>query len=373
MTADKETIVVTGSSGFIGQSVVRRLAGQFRLVGFDREKSPHPPKEAECICVDLSSDESVLAAFDRVRYAYGHRIGSVIHLAAYYDFSGEPSPLYDEITVRGTGRLLRALRGFEVGQFVFSSTMLVHAPCEPGERIDESSPVDAKWDYPRSKVATEELIRRERGAIPAVILRIAGVYDDECRSIPLANQMQRIFERRLTSKVFPGDAGRGQAFVHLEDLTEALAAVVHARARLGPEEVFLIGEPETLSFDELQRSFGRLILGDEDFETKAIPKALAKMGSWLEDQVPGEEAFIKPWMIDLADDHYALDIGRARELLGWAPSQSLRQTLPRMAAALRADPIRFYRNNKLQMPTWLEYSIASSEAARPESAPHASR
>jgi len=46
----------------------------------------------------------------RIRYAYGERIASGIHLAAYYDFSGEPSPLYDEITVRGTERLLRALQ-----------------------------------------------------------------------------------------------------------------------------------------------------------------------------------------------------------------------------------------------------------------------
>ena len=28
-----------------------------------------------------------------VRYAYGERLASVIHLAAYYDFSGEPSEL----------------------------------------------------------------------------------------------------------------------------------------------------------------------------------------------------------------------------------------------------------------------------------------
>ena len=50
--------------------------------------------------------------------------------------------------------------------------------------------------------------------------RIAGVYDDQCHSIPLANQMQRIFERTLTSRVFPGDVSRGQAFLHLDDLKD---------------------------------------------------------------------------------------------------------------------------------------------------------
>ena len=190
MGTNRETVIVTGSSGLIGSAVVRRLAQRFRVVGFDRAGPPHPPPEAECVCVDLTSDESVRAALDRVRRGYGEAIAAVVHLAAYYDFSGEPSPKYEEVTVRGTGRLLRGLRSFRVGQFVFSSTMLVHAPTEPGRKITEDSPIDPTWDYPVSKDRTEELIRRERGDIPAVILRIAGVYDDRCHSIPLAHQIQ---------------------------------------------------------------------------------------------------------------------------------------------------------------------------------------
>jgi hypothetical protein len=58
--------------------------------------------------------------------------------------------------------------------------------------------------------------------------------------------------------------------------------------------------------------------------------------------------FIKPWMIDLAGDHYALDISRARELLGWSPRHSLRETRPQMATALRTDPEGFHRLNKLE-------------------------
>ncbi|MBY0496455.1 MAG: NAD(P)-dependent oxidoreductase [Cyanobacteria bacterium] len=355
-----EVVLVTGSSGFIGRAVIRRLARGSRIIGFDRDGGPHPPPEAECIGVDLTSDESVRAAFERVRYAYGGQIASVIHLAAYYDFSGEASPLYDEITVRGTGRLLGALQAFDVDQFVFSSTMLVHAPCQPGERINEEWPLDPKWDYPRSKVATEELIRRERGRIRSVSLRIAGVYGDDCHSIPLANQMQRIYERKLTSKLFPGDISRGQAFVHLDDVVEAIARTIEHRQQLGPDETFLIGEPETLSYDELQRSFGRLI-HDEEWETRVIPKALAKTGAWLEDQVPGEEPFIKPWMIDLADDHYALDIGRAHTILGWTPQRSLRETLPRMVKNLKSDPLRFYKTNTLEAPSWLEQSAVSKK------------
>lgn len=372
MTSDESpgVVLVTGSSGLIGSAAVRRLTippppCAFTMVGFDRATSGHhPPPQAECVCIDLTKDKSLDLGLERVGYAYGKRVASVIHLAAYYDFSGEPSDQYEQVTVRGTERLLRALRrgGFEVGQFIFSSTMLVHAPCQPGERINEDWPLEPRWDYPKSKVRTEEVIHSDRGDIPALVLRIAGVYTDRCRSIPLAHQMQRIYERRLTGRVFPGDISHGQAFVHLDDVAEAVWLAVQRRQTLPPETVLLIGEEETLSYDELQRTFGRLIHGEE-WETKVIPKAVAKTGAWLQDHIPGEDAFIKPWMIDLADDHFALDTGRARRLLGWEPKRTLRETLPKMVAFLRDAPGAFYRENKLEPPGWLSKETRSGRAA----------
>jgi nucleoside-diphosphate-sugar epimerase len=345
----KPVVLITGSSGLIGYSLCQALAKSYQVIGFDRDGYPYPPPEAECICVDLSSDNSVQCAFERVRYAYGDRIASVIHLAAYYSFSGEPSPLYEKITVRGTERMLRELQNFRVEQFVFSSTELVHAPTEPGKPIKEDSFLDPKWDYPKSKVETEKLIHAKHGNIPIVILRIAGVYDDEGHSIPLAHQIQRIYERQITSKLYPGDITHGQAFVHLDDVLDAFRRTIEHRAQLSPEATMIIGESETLSYGELQRTLGRLIHGEE-WETREIPKAAAKAGSWLEDHVPFHDAFIKPWMIDLADDHYELDITRARKLLGWEPKHSLRETLPKMVGALKADPAKFYRENELGDP-----------------------
>ena len=136
------------------------------MVGFDRPGEPHPPAHIECIDLDVTSDDSVRDGLRQLRERHGDRIASVVHLAAYYDFSGEPSDQYEEITVRGTERLLRGLRDFRVEQFVFSSTMLVHAPTEPGRPITEDSPLDPTWDYPKSKVRTEELIRARAGRHP---------------------------------------------------------------------------------------------------------------------------------------------------------------------------------------------------------------
>lgn len=362
----RDLVLVTGSSGLIGTAAARRLARDFDVVGLDSKPPQHVEPMREHVHLDLTKDDSVQTALRHVRTAYGDRIASCIHLAAYYDFSGEPSPLYESVTVRGTERLLRELRSFRLEQFVFSSSMLVHAPCAKGQRIDEQWPLDPKWDYPQSKVHTEHLLGEQRGTTPVVILRIAGVYDDRCHSIPIANQIQRIFERRLVSHLFPGDTSHGQAFVHLDDVVDAFDLLVDARVSLPPELTLLLGEPETLAYEELQRELGRLI-HDEEWETRQIPKPLAKAGAWLQDQVPGEEPFIKPWMIDLADDHYQLDVTRARTLIGWEPKRSLRATLPRMVEALRADPFGWYRENQLDSD-WLEKNLARQE---PEEQPHA--
>jgi nucleoside-diphosphate-sugar epimerase len=100
-------------------AVVKKLAEHFRVVAFDCETSPHPPIVAECICIDLTADDSVAAALQRLRTAYGNRIASVIHLAAYFDLTGEPDPKYQEVTVKGTERLLRGFQEFGLEQFVF--------------------------------------------------------------------------------------------------------------------------------------------------------------------------------------------------------------------------------------------------------------
>lgn len=360
MKSDKGLVLITGVNGRIGSAVARRLAARFsEVVGFDQQAPSPPPPDCTRIPVDVSSEASVRDGLGILRVHHGERIACVVHLAAYYDFLGKPSPKYDAVTVEGTRRLLRGLQSFQVEQFVFSSTMLVHKPGEPGEFINEDWPIGATWAYPQSKVRTEALIHDERGAIPTVILRLAGVYDDVCHSPPLAHQIQRIYERQLASRLYSGSTSHGQAFVHLEDVVDAIERAVERRRQLPPEIAILIGETEALSYDELQHTFMRLIHGKpESAETQSVPGLVAKVGAWVQDHIPGQDPFIKPWMIDRANDHYALDITRARTLLGWEPKRSLRQTLPKMVAALKADPLGWYREHGLEAPSAMKKKAA---------------
>lgn len=346
MVDHQHTVVITGSSGFIGRVLIARFVTSFNVVGLDLQKPDELPESARFERLDLSSDDSVRHALARGRSDYGGRIASVIHLAAYFDLTGEPNPKYQEITVRGTDRLLRELQGFEVEQFAFASSMLVHPAVRLGELIDEDRPLASDLPYPASKIDAERLLHERRGSIPIVYMRPAGVYDDLCRNPFLAHQIARIYERTLQGHVYPGDLSTGQSFLHVDDLADAVLRLVERRKDLPRELPLLLGEAETMSYGELQAEIGRLI-HDEDWQTWEIPKPLATVGAWVEDNVLDEDAFIRPWMVDVADDHYALDIGRARTLLGWQPRRSLRGTLPRVIAALKADPAGWYGANKL--------------------------
>lgn len=345
---DKKLIIVTGAAGRIGSQVVKRLGDEYKIIGFELLKAIYSCSSEEVVPVDISSDESVAQAFMHIRDAYGTKIASVIHLAAYYSFDQQHSPKYEEITVKGTERLLKELKNFEVDQFIFSSTMLVHKPEKPGVLINEDSPVEPKWDYPLSKVHTEKAIHEMHGNMKTVILRIAGVYDDDCHSIPISNQIARIYEKSLESRLFSGDITHGSSFLHMQDLIDAIQLAVQKRHSLPNELVLLLGEPKTLSYDQLQRKISRLLFGKE-FKTYRVPKWFAKMGAWMLGHIPFVHgSFIKPWMIDLADDHYQLDITRAKQTLGWAPKHSLEETLPHMIEDLKKDPAGWYKKNGLK-------------------------
>jgi nucleoside-diphosphate-sugar epimerase len=341
----KPVVLITGSEGLIGDALVNKLTPDYRAAGFDIARPHKRPDELDFIDCDLTSDLSVAAALEELARREGSRLASVIHLAAYYDFTGAPSPLYRKLTIEGTQRLLRGLQRFEVEQFVFASTHILHKPSEDGEPITEQSPVEPAWAYPKSKLVTEQLIQRERGQIPAVILRIAGVYNEDGHTVPIAQQIDRIARKQLESYFFPGDPDAGQAYVHLDDVVDLIHRAIELRRELPPYDVFLVAEPDKMEYDELQEHLGTLIHGQE-WPTIRIPKVLAKTGAWIKSTID-DQSFIRPWMIDLADDDYPVSIDHAREKLGWNPRHRLRDTLPEIVSRMRRNPEEWRKLNGL--------------------------
>lgn len=356
---DKPVVLITGSSGNLGRAITAALADAYRVVGLDRQATDVP---IPTFATDFSNAAAVELALLRLRERFGGRIASVIHLAAYFDQSGDDHPLYETVNVEGTRHLLRALQALEVEQFVYAGTMLVHAPCQPGERIDEGQAFDPAYAYPQSKLAAERAIEEEHGHIPFVTLRLAGVYDHDHLIPTLAQQIARIHERDLQGYFYAGSPLTGQSMLHKDDMADAVRRAVERRSELPADAVMLIGEADPVSYDALQDEIGYLVHGVEDWPTIRVPKALAAVGVWgmgkLEPLIPdaidrGEQPFIRPYMAMMGDHHYALDIGRARALLGWEPRRRLKDELPGIVAELKADPLGWYRRHAITPPDWM--------------------
>jgi len=359
-TADRPIVLITGASGNLGGSIAAALRERYQIVGLDRSRAQG--RDDPMLEIDLTEDDSVAAALRQVGERYGKRLAAVIHLVAYFDSSGEDHPLYQAVNVDGTRRLLRALRGFDVQRFIYAGTMLVHKPGKPGQAIDETQPFGPQYIYPKSKLQAEEIIRSERGPMPYAILRLAGVYDERVVVPTLANQIARIYERDLQSHFYPASPLVGQSMLHRDDMVDAFVRTVDRRSELPDAAEMLIGEPEPLGYDALQDEIGYLIHGQEDWPTLRLPKAIAAAGAWaqakLEPVVPdaldqGEQPFIRPYMVAMADAHYALDIGRAQRLLGWQPRHRLKDALPAIVAALKRDPVGWYQANGATPPPGL--------------------
>ena len=374
-------VLITGASGNLGRSVAKALMGHYQIVGLDREaiepqQASAGSDEFPVLAVDLSADDAVVSALQAFRSAYGLRIASVVHLAAYFDFTGEDNPLYQTVNVDGTRRLLRALQDFEVAQFLYPSTMLVHAPCKPDETINEDQPIAPAWAYPKSKAAAEAVVRTERGRIASVVLRLGGVYDTHAMVPTMAQQMARIYERDLQSHLYSGSTLVGQSALHRDDMLDALKRTIDRRGLLPTGTEILIGEAEALGYGALQDSLGQLMHGADEWLTLQVPKPLAVAGAWVQGQleplVPdaidgGKPPFIRPFMVAMADNHYALDIWRAAKLLDWEPQHHLADELPLMVEDLKADPAAWYAANGVVAPGWVTRAD-SSDAVKPAAA-----
>lgn len=361
---EKPIILITGAAGNIGTALATALQPDYRVVGLDTDTDSDA---CDIVAVDLTDSAAVELSLSRFREQYGDKIASVVHLAAYFDFSGKESPLYEAVNERGTKHLLKALQAFDVEQFVYSSTMLVHQPCTPGERIDETQPIEPGWAYPESKARVERIIEENADGIPYVLLRLAGLYDDQTAVPTLSHQIARIYERDFKSRLYSGDLKTGQSFLHREDMIDAFLRTVDRRADIESGTAILVGESQAMSYHALQERIGELIHGEEEWPTLVTPAPFAKAGAWIEavsePLVPdeydqGEKPFIRPFMIDMASDHYALDITRARKLLGWEPKHNIHEGIEELVGSLKENPADWYEMNGILEPPWLASAAA---------------
>jgi len=179
-------ILVTGSSGWLGQTLVPRLkAGGHTVIGLD----PVPAPTTDIV--------GTVEDRDAVRRAIrGHAIQAIVHAGALHKphVASHDTSRFIAVNVQGTLNLLEEATapGSTVDRFVFTSTtsLMISQEIRDAHKrgIDQAFWIDEDMIdlqprniYGVSKLAAEHLCRMVHGAsgLPIVILRTARFFPEE--------------------------------------------------------------------------------------------------------------------------------------------------------------------------------------------------
>jgi nucleoside-diphosphate-sugar epimerase len=210
------SILVIGSSGFIGSHLTTLLASQgHRVVGFDHLKPGDDFGVNRFIQGDVRDAEQLRRAMEG--------IDTVINLAAvHFDF-GHTDDEYFETNEGGMKALLQAMTQANVRRLIFTSSIAVY-----GDRDDEPNEQTAPSPtspYGASKLAAEHVVEQwaeQASDRQVVIMRPCAVYGER----NISNMMNLI--RQINSGFFLlfGSGKNPKATAYVGNLVDAIALQV---------------------------------------------------------------------------------------------------------------------------------------------------
>jgi len=228
-------LALTGSTGFIGQYLLRELPKRgHRLRVLLRRPATVPMEAASAIIGDLARPQNMSAALADV--------DAVIHSAGIaHAMSGVPEDDYRVLNTEATIALAAAAGHAGVKRFVFLSS--IRAQCGPSAatvqtEATEPQPTDA---YGKSKLAAERGLAGlgiDWVALRAVLVYGPGVKGNMARLMRLARSPYPLPLRGL---------GGRRSLLGLENLTGAIEAVLAASGPLRRPMIVADDEPLTVA------------------------------------------------------------------------------------------------------------------------------
>jgi UDP-glucose 4-epimerase len=296
-------ILVTGGCGFIGRSTSVALAAAGHEVvaldngwRFELEPLPHVQQVAGDVRDPAAIGEAVSAC------------ELVIHLAAIQgtaNFYERPELVLD-VNVRGVLNVAEACAHHGVRRLLFASSSEVYGvpqtfPTPESAPLVVPDSLNPRWSYGGSKIIGELAVAQlaRRRDFEFTILRYHNVYGPRMGWDHVLPQFIARLERGETFTV-QGDGEQRRSFCYVDDAVDAtVAAATSPRAA---NEIFNIGNPgEEWSINEIVTLLARV-------SGKSIePVYVAFEGEGTRRRLP--------------------DIGKAVELLGFAPSVTLEHGL----------------------------------------------
>ena len=253
-----ETVLVTGSTGFIGSRMVEALVREgvsVRVLLRPESGTYRCPAGEGLVKVyraGYGDSESLGPA--------GEGVNRIVHLA------GVTRALDEEGFMAGNvmpvENLLRAVKRYnpDLERFLLVSSLAAAGPAAsslPGVReSDRPSPVSA---YGRSKLLGEEAAKRLAGDVPLTIVRPPAVYGPGDRDI------LEVFRMMRKGVLVSAGSGRRQRFsmIHVDDLIEGMLVALRSGAAAG--QTYFLTSPHPYGWDEVVEAarpvlgFGRLL------------------------------------------------------------------------------------------------------------------
>jgi len=314
-------VLVTGATGFLGGHLMEVMSpGEHEMIATFRPSSNTDLIDGlgvEKRRMDLGDPQSMVEATDGVDV--------VVHLAAYYTFTGK-SELYHRINVEGTMALMEACKENGVDRIIYCSSTEAMGPVK-SPPADESSPLRPTYEYGRSKVKAESIVRSFEGRVDHTILRPSGIYGP--RNLEdVSYYFVTSFANSMASKFIVGSGDNLVQFVHVRDVVKGISLSLD-RYDDSLNRTFIISEGRAYPYGEVYSILAD-ILGTRP-PRMHVPAPLAKVMMAPVQGVNGllgRDNFM--WRVSTVDSvtsDRSYSIERARRELGFEPSYDLRSGL----------------------------------------------
>ena len=247
VATDKQTILVTGATGFTGGALARALASDGHTVrAFVRPAHPMTglaKTDIQSFLGDLTDPVSVDRAVEGVDVVY--------HIAAAYRESLPDSALY-AANVIGTKNVLEAAKRHGVKRVVHCSTVGVHGHIDHPP-ADESAPFRPGDAYQRTKLEGELLAKKyfDEG-LPGVIFRPVGLYG------PGDHRFLKLF-RSIKNRTFImfGDGTPLYQLSYIDDVVRMVRACGEHERAVG--QTYIVCGTPAVTLNELVAKIARAV------------------------------------------------------------------------------------------------------------------